>query len=410
MRIAGLPAGEVSEIFIPRGPEGRFRVRMRLRTDLQPLVRTDSRVSIQSDGIVGNTYLQVDGGTDKAPVAAPESTIEGRDPIEFADLIQEGRDTFRLVTSQMLELRGEISGAITVLTAVLNEANDLVASAGADVKVITASARKISGDLTEVSADARALVADIKAGKGTVGKVLTRDDLWESATRMSASTEKTLANVQRVSADLRESVERFRAKDGPAEQLTTDLQAAVRNAREITSDLAENTEALKRNWLVRGFFRDRGYYDLDQMTLDEYRARGVDGRDRAPLRVWVAADQLFETADGERPRLSADGRRRLDTAMSQLLAYPRDSPLVVEGYATLPDAAERYVRADARAREVQGYIRARFRRGAELVGAIPIGLDARGAPSGDDRWNGIALTLYVRKDKLGTVGGIRGGG
>jgi phospholipid/cholesterol/gamma-HCH transport system substrate-binding protein len=410
VRIAGLPAGEVTEILVPRGPEGRFRVRMRLREDLQPLVRTDSRVSIQSDGIVGNTFLQIDGGTDQAPIAAPESTIEGRDPIEFADLIAEGRDTFRLVTTQMLELRGEISGAIAVLTSVLEEADDLIETAGADVKVITASARRISGDLTEVSADARAMVADIKAGKGTVGKVLTRDDLWESATRLSANAEKTLENVQKVSADLRQSVERFRAKDGPAEQLTADLQAAVRNAREITSDLAENTEALKRNWLVHGFFKDRGYYDLDQMTLDEYRVRGVDPRDRAPLRIWIASDQLFETPDGERPRLSADGRRRLDTAMSQLLAYPRSSPLVVEGYATLPDAAARYVQADARAQEVRNYIRGRFRRSAELVGAIPIGLDAQGAPSGDGRWNGVALTLYVRKDDLGTVGGTRGGG
>ncbi len=382
---------------------------MRLREDLQPLVRTDSRVSILSDGIVGNTFLQVDGGTDEAPIAAPASTIDGRDPIEFADLIEEGRDTFRLVTRQILELRGEVSGAITVLTSVLNEANELVESAGADVKVITASTRKISTDLAEASTDARALVADIKAGKGSVGKLLTRDELWESATRLSASAEKTLANVQRVSADLRESVERFRAKDGPAEQLTADLQAAVLNAREITSDLAENTEALKRNWLVRGFFRDRGYFDLDQMTLDEYRARGVDQRDRAPLRVWIAADQLFETADSERPRLSADGRRRLDTAMTQLLSHPRDSPLVVEGYATMADAGDRYLRADARAREVQRYIRARFRRNAELIGAIPIGLDARGAPSGDDRWNGIALTLYVRKDKLAATSSPSGG-
>jgi len=30
--------------------------------------------------------------------------------------------------------------------------------------------------------------------------------------------------------------------------------------------LAENTEALKHNFLVRGFFKKRGYYSLDRPT------------------------------------------------------------------------------------------------------------------------------------------------
>ncbi|HEX6209259.1 MAG TPA: MlaD family protein, partial [Methylomirabilota bacterium] len=39
VRVAGLAAGEVTEVLIPAGPAAQFRVRMRIREDLQPLVR-----------------------------------------------------------------------------------------------------------------------------------------------------------------------------------------------------------------------------------------------------------------------------------------------------------------------------------------------------------------------------------
>ena len=98
VRVAGLPAGEVTDVIIPPGPAGRFRVRMRIRQDLQALVRKDSVAAIQTDGIVGNAFIQIGAGTEAAPIAPADSTIEGRDPIEFADLIEEGRETFRTVT------------------------------------------------------------------------------------------------------------------------------------------------------------------------------------------------------------------------------------------------------------------------------------------------------------------------
>ncbi|HEY8550117.1 MAG TPA: MlaD family protein [Vicinamibacterales bacterium] len=400
VRVGGLPAGEVTEVLIPPGPSEKFRVRMRLRGDLQQLVRTDSYASILTDGIVGNTFIQIEGGTDQAPVAEPGSTINGRDPIEFADLIQEGRDTFRLVTREILDLRRELSGAIDVLKSVLTEANSLLVEAGGDIKVITSNARRVSEDLTTVSADTRAMVGSIRAGEGSLGKLITRDDIWNSASRITADAERTMANVQDVSAQLREAVERFRAKDGPADRLVADLQAAVSNAREVMADLADSTEAAKRSFLLRGFFESRGFFDLDAMTLDEYRRFEQGERDRVPLRVWIEAEALFGEGEADRPRLTDAGRRRLDVTMGDFLRYPRDSILVVEGYSTASDPTEQYVISDARARAVQQYLQGRFRRNANLVGSVAGGLVAPGSPRGNERWDGVALTLFVRKEHL----------
>ena len=98
---------------------------------------------------------------------------------------------------------------------------------------------------------------------------------------------------------------------------------------------------------MRGFFEDRGYYGLDELTAVDYRSGALAGKYREPIRIWLQADLVFEpvprpttaepgesAADAdEQEVLSAAGRTRLDRAMAEVLRYPRSSPLIVEGFA-----------------------------------------------------------------------------
>lgn len=59
MRVAGLDAGEVLEIVLPRRPSNGFRVRMRARDDVRRLLRVDSEAVVQTDGIVGTAFIQI---------------------------------------------------------------------------------------------------------------------------------------------------------------------------------------------------------------------------------------------------------------------------------------------------------------------------------------------------------------
>ena len=111
-------------------------------------------------------------------------------------------------------------------------------------------------------------------------------------------------------------------------------------------------------------------------------------------------------------RLSDEGRRRLDSAMADLVRYPRDSPLVVEGYAYLSEGEPAYLQSVDRAQLVRDYLLGRFRRQATLTDIMPMGSDAVGSPSRDGRWSGVALAMFVRNDVLsrtGASGGSQGG-
>ena len=86
------------------------------------------------------------------------------------------------------------------------------------------------------------------------------------------------------------------------------MRLTLRQAREATADLADNTEAMKHNFLLRGFFNRRGYFDLDDISPAEYRSGVLENGKRKAMRIWLSAAVLFEGAgrnrrvDGRRPR------------------------------------------------------------------------------------------------------------
>jgi phospholipid/cholesterol/gamma-HCH transport system substrate-binding protein len=400
VRLAGLDAGEVLEIRIPASPSDKFLVRMRLREDLRQLVRTDSTCAVQTDGIVGNAFIQIAVGTEAAPPVQPGDTIAGIDPVEFADLIQEGRETFRTVSAEVIDLKGEVEAAVIALRQTIDTTNGVIADVGRDVSTITGHSAKVAAALEGTLADARHLVNDVQAGRGTIGRLLTDDTFYERMVGIGREAEETVRNLRATTEQTRAGLERLTGRDGAAQQIAQQLRSTLAEIQEVTSDLADGTEALKRNFLFRGFFRDRGFFDLDAITRDAYVAGVLEGRDRTALRIWIAAEHLFAREPDGRERLTDAGRRRIDSAMADLIRYPRDSPLVVEGYAESQPGETAYLVSVDRAEAVRDYVLDRFRRPSTLTDIMPMSDQAPGSPRGDDRWAGVALTLFVRNAAL----------
>jgi phospholipid/cholesterol/gamma-HCH transport system substrate-binding protein len=249
-------------------------------------------------------------------------------------------------------------------------------------------------------AETRAIVSDVKAGRGTVGQRLTDDALSKRIAGAAAQTEQTMANLQSASERVRGTIESVTARDGAAQQILATLRETMTDAREVVADLSEGTEALKRNFLFRGFFQSRGFFDLDGLSREAYLDGALEGKDRTALKVWVDAAGLFTQAGDAPEQLSAGGRRRLDSAMMQLARYPSDSPLVIEGYADPADGGAAYVVSADRAGVVRDYVLTRYRRKATLTGIMPMGSLAPESPRGDGRWAGVALALFVPTNVL----------
>jgi phospholipid/cholesterol/gamma-HCH transport system substrate-binding protein len=396
VRVAGLDAGEVTAISVPTGPTGRFRVRVRLREELHAVVRSDSVASIQTEGLVGNKFVQIEGGSESSPRAPNGSTIRSRDPIDIADLLQQLSGTLTLVDSTIEDLRVDVLRAIRTIDATAGAARDLFLDSRTDITAITTSARRVADDM-------RGIVTALNEGQGTIGRLIKDDALYRDAQRVAAEAEQVVANLRKVTEQARQVVTDFNSritgKDSQAQGLATDLRQAIAHARDAMADLADDAEALKRNFLFRGFFNRRGYFDLDDLSPEEYRSGALEGKNRKALRIWLDAANLFDRDQLGVERLSDRGRVRLESAMSEFLEYPPTTPLVVEGYADETTADLRYVVAQRRAALVRDYLVSKFSLDGNRIGIIALGNERPSstvAPEGMPL-RGVALALYVTR-------------
>jgi phospholipid/cholesterol/gamma-HCH transport system substrate-binding protein len=268
---------------------------------------------------------------------------------------------------------------------------------GGEVRGLLASANR-------VSADVNAIVAQVRQGRGTLGKLLNDDAIYASVQAMSADAQKAVATVRQASEEARAAIADLRGDNGPVKGLTADVQQTLHSARDAMADLAETTEALKRNFFFRGFFNRRGYFDLDDVSVAQYRQGALETGDRRVLRIWLTADVLFERDANGDERLSDGGRVRLDSAMSQFVRYPQKSPFVIEGYALDATGDARYLNSRTRAQVVRDYILGKFKLDPNYLAIMPMGSDAPGSPSGGE-WSGVALAMFVEPSAMGKPSG-----
>jgi phospholipid/cholesterol/gamma-HCH transport system substrate-binding protein len=163
VRVAGLDAGEVVDIAVPRSPTAKFRLRLRLEEGVHAIVRADSTVTIATEGVVGDKFLLIHAGSTQAAEAASGATLPSKEPLDMADLMEKSA--------------GLLSGAGGAMKTTGQKLNETLDTANMTMR------------------NANDLIVGLKQGKGTAGMLLHDET---TATRIRQSIE----NVHQATASL----------------------------------------------------------------------------------------------------------------------------------------------------------------------------------------------------------------
>jgi phospholipid/cholesterol/gamma-HCH transport system substrate-binding protein len=395
VRVSGAKAGSITEILPPNTPSDKFRVKLEITEDLHQLVRTDSVAAIETEGLVGGSYLGIGTGTAAAAAVAPNGTIAGKEPFDIADLMQQMADTIKRVNDTFDEMKGEVQGTVLAIGDTVDNANALLVDVSADLKQMAASGAALSKDAAQIA-------EGIRSGKGSLGKLVNDDELYNRTTAVAKQAEEIATNARQVVENANNTLKGFQSKDGPVRGMTASVKQTMDDARLAIEGLAENMEALKHNFLLRGFFNRRGYFDLAQMSPADYR-KGVltKGSDRRVVRDWGRAAVLFEptTEDPANEALTDAGKAWIDAAIAPYMEQIASGIVIVEGYAQHGAREEQYLRSRARASLVRAHLIARFDLDPQATGAMPLSAASTGAP-GNSPWDGVALAVILPKAAL----------
>ena len=126
VQVAGMDAGQVTKIDVPRSPTGRFRVQMKVDEQLHGLVRADSVVTVDTEGVVGDTFLTIHPGSPNAAIAKADSVLQSKPPVSMSDLLTHGVGIMNDADATLKQVGGKLNTALDGVNGAVNNANDLL--------------------------------------------------------------------------------------------------------------------------------------------------------------------------------------------------------------------------------------------------------------------------------------------
>ena len=403
VQVAGMGAGQVEEIRIPSSPAFKFRLKLRLEEKLHGLMRTDSVVTIGTEGVVGDTFVMIEPGSAAAPAVPVEGVLRSKEPTELADLLDQAKGTIEDVDATVKNANGLLTSVGGNLNATLTTAHGTVSdvdtivngikrgdgavgmllrdpNVAQSVKQTITDIQGTTKNLQDASSNANAIVADVQARKFPQKIDDTLGSVRDATSRLDGASE----NVQKL-------VSTLNAPDGSGASGGENLREAMSNIDVASGNFSEDTEALKRNFLVRGFFRRRGYYSLLRMNPEAYRKDPTFTNSKDD-RVWLSEDKLFIRNANGQEELTSEGRTQIDQTTAPYSDVLQGTAIMIEGYSGTSDPSEKMVLSRERAVLVRDYLLRHYHLEASAAGAI--GLSDK-APRGAEHstWNGICIVL-----------------
>ncbi len=421
VRVSGMDAGEIKKIGIPNSPSAKFRLELRIEKKLNAMVREDSVVSIETDGVVGDKFISVKKGTEQAAEAKSGSTLPSKEPLDIAALMEKGsallndlHGTVAGVNSTITDIRGRANVALDTVTRTVNHTDGLIVGVRPGLNKIVSNGSQITGTVNT-------LVSDLSDGKGAAG-LLLRDEaakqqlhstltnaeqasanLDQASARVNetvadfqsrkliANAQVTLNNVQSLSRELDVSVKDALAQDVMGEDGASNIRQTLSNLNRGTTNIAEDAEALKHNFFFRGFFKKRGFYNIDDVTPEEY-LKACARQKHAGTRKWLQAANLVVIENGGQEQLSEAGRLQIDSELSPMVEALPGYMIIVEGYSRNGSPDQQFVISRRRADLVRQYLEVHFHVRHSDVGIVPL-LNTPPQSSGRGSWDGAAIML-----------------
>ena len=260
VRLGGIPVGTVRKIQLLN--DTTVRVAMNLNRDVRPFVRKNAIAAIGTDGLVGNTIINLSAGVGPAAPVDAGDRLKTKPQLGFDAMLRTLNVSNRNlvgITRNMRKITEKLN-ASPALWELLGD-TQMVANVRLSVRhatAATAAAKAAGTQLSAAAQDVHQLTRGVRQGRGPIGYLLTDTAFGGRlghASRQLAGTSDTLATTL---ANLKRQVQ---TGGGPVSTLLTDtalsrkLRQTLTNVEQGTEDFSQSMEALKHNFLLRGYFR-----------------------------------------------------------------------------------------------------------------------------------------------------------
>lgn len=267
VRVSGIVVGVVESVTLVN--DTLVEVSLRLDDNMRQVVRKNTVASIGTDGLVGNRVVNLLPAKDPAPLIEPGDVIQSEKDVSTTEMLRTLDQTNRNVleiSEGLIQTIDRINKSAQLATLL----NDV--SLSHNLKAALVNLRNTTAAASATATDLQTVMTGIRKGEGTAGALL-RDTMLVHELNQAARKLQTVEtqaghlvqNMDSLVQSMAGMVSSVQADiqygPGTAHLLLRDSMAAVRvraileNIETGTGRFSEDMEALKHNFLLRGYFR-----------------------------------------------------------------------------------------------------------------------------------------------------------
>lgn len=256
VRLNGINIGSVKDIRITNDEKGTVEVVMKLNKSIENFIRLDSKCTIETEGLVGNKIVTITPGSSKFDKIANGGVIKSERKTTLNDIISETQSTMRnvneftyqlaVVTKQINSGRGTL-GKILYDNSLYNSAVNVTQSADVTLSQLAGKLDVLTNTIVDLS-------------KGVDGVIKGTNEAIAKINEMIDNTQQGKGILGTLLND--------RSSYDSIKVIINNLVKTTENTRIAAYKFAENMEALKHNWLFKGYFEERGYWDREIYEIE----------------------------------------------------------------------------------------------------------------------------------------------
>lgn len=259
VRFSGINVGTVKKIKIRN--DALIEVTMVIDENMMPVIRKNAVVAIGTEGLVGNKVINIVPGRQVAVHANEGDVLAAKRAVNTDEIMETLYHTNNDVAVIAVELRTTVQRINnSTLWSLMDDKTIPL-----DLKTSMANIRTATGRAADLTESLDNMITDVKNGKGSVGMLLKdtafASDIGSAIRNIksaSASADSFATEINHLASSMRE---RMLSKDGLVHALFRDstmvkkLNVSLDNIQQGTDGFNQNMEALKHNFLLRGYFR-----------------------------------------------------------------------------------------------------------------------------------------------------------
>lgn len=256
VRYSGISVGTVRGIEMVN--DTIIRVDMIIDKAIFPYIKKDAVATISSDGLVGNMIINILPGKGNEPSVEPGYEIRSYNRIRTDDMLNTLNVTNKnaaKLTANLLKITDEIKDGKGSLGSLLND-TIMSRNLKETVHYLKLTTKGTSETVTKIDK----LMASLDNKNNVVG-VLKDTAVANKIKNMVTNLDQSTAEINTVIGNLNATILTIKEGKGAINYLANDpelvqkIDSTMTNINEASAKLNENMEALKHNFLFRGYFK-----------------------------------------------------------------------------------------------------------------------------------------------------------